>query len=510
MLPSSTEIAKLLVECEATGLAPPYVFSEKSNTIAQVSTAGAEIIVISDLHLADGPRSDGRYNGTENFFCDESFRRFLREHQARTSSSRSMLIINGDFIDFLRVIYVPRRDAEFVAWKELLLSIGIERELSELRSSIVEKELTYGLRTNDYKSVLKLEIVANGHPAFFDALAEWLGNGHRLVIVKGNHDLEWYWPSVRHYFRFVLAQRLATQRGESDLKRILEKTVLPNITFIDDAMVLDDDFYIEHGHRYDKYAHVVGDAVRPPGDELNIPFGSFFNRYLLNNLELNYPFLDNVRPSTNILPLLVRERLPLALKLLFRHIPFMIEIIPKGYFRYMFSQLIWFLLLVIIPLGLTLWLILGMFNIGLDLDPQASSEPHSIFYKPVLNGLTSLGGMILSYVLARLVSWLNLVEPIELTEYARKKLAEMHQYRLITFGHTHNPDQFRDGERWFYNTGTWIPIVEISSASVRSDKTYTFLHLKPDVDGRLVGALRRWDDTAGRVEGVVIMAPAGE
>jgi UDP-2,3-diacylglucosamine pyrophosphatase LpxH len=510
MLPSSTEIARLLVECESTGLAPPYLFSPQSDTIAQVVTGGGEIIVISDLHLADGPRSDGRFNGTENFFCDESFRRFLREQQTKTTPARAMLIINGDFIDFLRVVYVPRRETEFVAWRELLRSIGIEKEVSELKSSIVEKELTYGLRTNDYKSVLRLEIVANGHPAFFDALAEWLGNGNRLVVVKGNHDLEWYWPPVRNYFRFVLAQRLATLTGDTDLKRVLERTVLPNITFIDNAMVLDGDFYIEHGHRYDKYAHVVGDAVRSPGDELNISFGSFFNRYLLNDLELNYPFLDNVRPSTNILPLLVRERLPLALKLLFRHIPFMFEIIPKGYFRYMFSQLFWFLLLVIIPVVLTVWLVLGMFGFGPDLDPQASSQPHSVLYKPVLNGLTSLGGMILSYVLARIVSWLNLVEPSQLTEYAREKLAEMHEYRLITFGHTHNPDQFRDGERWFFNTGTWIPIVEISSASIRSDKTYTFLHLKPDSDGKLVGALRRWDDTAGRTEGVVIMAPAGE
>jgi len=510
---SASEIAKLLVDCETKGPAFSYVCTDESRTPVQIAADGAEIFVVSDLHLADGQRKDGRYGGTENFFCDESFRRFLRHAHANLRAPNAMLIINGDFIDFLRVVYRPRQKEDFSEWEELLEAIGIPRPASELKASITKKERKYGLRTNDYKSVLKLAIVVKGHPDFFEALAEWLGSGHRIVVVKGNHDLEWYWQPVRNYFRLVLAQRFALQASTTDLKSVLEKIVLPNVRFIDDSMVVDGDFYVEHGHFYDKYAHVVGKAVRPSGKELNIPFGSFLNRYLLNRLELNLPFLDNVRPTTNILPLMIREHLPVALELLFRHIPFMVKIIPKFYFRYMFSQLFWFFFLVILviaPVALIAWLILGMFGIGLDLGLTTPSQPKSFLHKAVLNSLTSLGVMVFSYVLGRIVSWLKLVEPSDLTKYAREKLAEMHQDRLITFGHTHNPDQFRQGERWFFNTGTWIPIVEISSAALREDKTYTFLHLRPDCNGRLSGALWRWNDDSGRVEGAVVIAPAKE
>jgi hypothetical protein len=186
----------------------------------------------------------------------------------------------------------------------------------------------------------------------------------------------------------------------------------------------------------------------------------------------------------------------------------MIEIIPKGYYRYMFSQLLWFFLLVIGPVVLIAWLILGMFGHGLDL--TTPSQPQGFLQKTVFNTLTSIGSLILSYVLARVVGWLNLVEPSDLTKYAREKLAERSQYRLVTFGHTHNPDKFNEDGRWFYNTGTWIPIVEISSAEVREDKTYTFLHLQPDASGRLAGSLKRWDDIAGRAEPAVIIKRAGD
>jgi UDP-2,3-diacylglucosamine pyrophosphatase LpxH len=508
----AADIAQLLNTCETTGAAPEYLASNLDNPKPPVPIAsnGAEIFVVSDLHLADGLSQDLTYSGNENFFCDSSFRRFLRRAHANLKSTSAILVINGDFIDFLRIIYVPREDVQFADWKRILEEIGIHKSIDELKSSIVKKELTYGLRTNGYKSVPKLDVAVNGHTEFFEALAEWLCRGHRLIIVKGNHDLEWYWLPVRNYLRLALARKLAGQLDTTDIKSVLENKVLPHVTFIDDSMLIDADFYIEHGHRFDHYAHVAGDTVR--GEELNIPFGSFLNRYLLNDIELNYPFLDNVRPSTNILPLLFRERLPLALKLLFLHIPFVIHIIPKGYFSYMFRQVFLFGLVVVLPMLFIISITLGMFGHGLDLTASLTtpSRPESTLHKVVFNALTSLGSLIASYFLGRLVGWLNLKEPGDLTRDAQKKLAENTDYRLVTFGHTHNPDQFRDGQRWFFNTGTWIPIVELSSAEIREDKTYTFLHLKPNSSGKLEGALCRWDDEAERSESAAIIKRAKE
>jgi len=511
MTAQASEIAELLINCETNGPAPEYLRSDPDNPKPPVPIAsrGDEVFVVSDLHLADGKGEDGRYDGSENFFCDASFRRFLDHAHANLKSTNAILIINGDFIDFLRITYIPREDSQFIEWQQILEQIGIEKPIAELTSSISKKELTYGLKTQDYKSVLRLHIAVRGHTEFFEALAQWLGIGHRIIIVKGNHDLEWYWQGVRNYLRLALARRLAAQLGTADIKDVLENRVLPNIRFIDDSLVIDEDIYIEHGHRYDKYAHVVGPSTLNDDQELNIPFGSFFNRYLLNDIELNYPFLDNVRPSTNILPLLIRERLPLALKVLFKHVPFVFRIIPKGYYRYMFSQVFWLFLLVIVPVVFIIWLILGMFDHGLDL-LTTPSQPQSFLHKTVSTVLTSIASLVISYALARVVGRLNLVEPGDLTKYAREKLAEKSSYRLATFGHTHNPDQFRENRRWFFNTGTWIPIFEMSSAELRVDKTYSFLHLEPDAAGKLAGILKRWEDGAGRAEPAIVLKRAGE
>lgn len=39
-----------------------------------------------------------------------------------------------------------------------------------------------------------------GHPRFFQGLAWFLAQGNRLVILRGNHDPQWYWPEVQLAF----------------------------------------------------------------------------------------------------------------------------------------------------------------------------------------------------------------------------------------------------------------------------------------------------------------------
>src|SRR5262249_18249304 len=359
------DIPRILMECERNGTAPPYrsslepkrpdsIFDSQGPTIA-VASEGAEVFVISDLHLASGRGIDGRYDGCENFFFDASFRRFLEYANARPG--KSLLIINGDFVDFLRVTYVPglhqklsrwerslkhihvhRRARRINAlsdsdrddflddyrdWSRILARIGIEKSPEQLVNSVTDKEELYGLKTHDYKSVLRLHVVINGHPEFFDALACWLGWGHKIVIVKGNHDLEWYWLAVRNYLRLELAERLAAAQAPGDgegVRHALTETVLPAMLFVDHAMVIDGDFYVEHGHPYDPLTRVIGEDTVNEGQELNIPFGSFFNRFLLNFLETDYPFLDNIRPTQNILPLMLKNNFVAGIRLLIDHL----------------------------------------------------------------------------------------------------------------------------------------------------------------------------------------------
>ena len=105
----------------------------------------------------------------------------------------------------------------------------------------------YGFKTNDFKSIWKLQKAAEGHSLLFDALAKWLGNpDNELIILKGNHDLEWYWPKVQEYLRYLIQ------------KRVGQSTHKVAIRYYQDAIIINKKLYIEHGHRYDTFTHVAG------------------------------------------------------------------------------------------------------------------------------------------------------------------------------------------------------------------------------------------------------------
>ena len=488
-------VAQLLLNCEIDGLAYPY-----GNSLVKLNTHDEEIVVVSDFHVCSGLTENKTYQGTENFFADGSFLRFI-DHIQHRSDKKKILVINGDFLDFLRNTIVPRKEEDFILWMRELLAIGITKSVDELKASIVQKEITYGLKTDDYKSIWKFITMVEGHIGVFRALGKWMHDGNRLIVVKGNHDLEFYWLAVRNYLRLTLA-RESNSIKHADIMKIMKDNILPNLVFVDDKIVLDEIFYIEHGHRYDKYSHVIGNPVLDNGTELNIPFGSFFNRYLINRVELAYPFIDNVRPSSNILPMLLRDRFFLGLKLLFLHVPFMLRIIPKGYYEYMFKKVVTQMLALLIPAAAVAYLLVH--NL-----PSPTTNANSPW---ILQEIWTLGkyllGLFGSYLLSRIVAHYQLAEPDMLDEPAHRVLRENGEYKFVTMGHTHNPDQFQAHNRWYYNTGTWIPIVEIDSSAIREDKTYTFLHFRRSSGGELLATvLERWDDDAGAVRELIIVDP---
>jgi UDP-2,3-diacylglucosamine pyrophosphatase LpxH len=460
----------------STGELPPY------SANAAMDSQGRDIVVVSDLHMSAGKGVDGNYSGTENFFADGAFPRFIRSLDGE-KDRKTILVINGDFVDFLRVTELPDEEPEFAEWLAMLDSVGITTfTVEDLKGSIDDRERKYGLKTHEFKSVWKLARVVKGHPEVFAALAYWLEQGHSLVITKGNHDLEWYWPGVRNYLRLALA-------GPG-------LNALPALYFIDDSILFDGVFHIEHGHKRDKFTTSLGSSVLKGGLELNLPFGSFFNRYLLNRIELVFPYLDNVRPAQNLLPMLFEKDFALGLKVLFQHFPFMLRMIPKKYFRYMFKDFLVFLLAVAAPIAVMIALIgkMALSDVAL---PQSVSKALSAILMPVL-----------SYFLTRLLARFKLIEPDYLSDDARKFLARHENVRFVTMGHTHNPQQFREQERWYFNTGTWIPIVEASSQAIREDRTYTYLHLRHDETGAIQPAvLMRWNDDARSSEPLVLVCP---
>lgn len=548
----------ILLNCEESGLAPKYVVNkntyreQKSSFFRQslpvrtepvkYNSNREEIFVVSDLHLASGRNFAGVYQGTENFFADDSFLRFINYADNIKKTEKALLVINGDIFDFLRITdfpgkvkknkfskrfkqalklhFLPKQKQQYIQdpgkeykeWKEELEKIGIKKTEEELEGSVKKKEMKYGLKTNDYKTIYKLIKVKNGHPAFFKALSEWLVNGNKILIIKGNHDLELYWLAVRNYIRIILAEGIANENENNSIEDILKKIVLPSITFIDDSVVVDNDFYIEHGHRYDKFCMVLDDPVlKNNPSEINIPFGSFFNRYLLNRVELYYPFLDNVRPTGNVLSILLRENFALGLAIIFQYIPAFFKILLKElrYGWFMFNRTFWVILAVLLPFIIIIIFDPGIF--GKIIEQFSKIQNSSDVISFILNQLKNFGTLIISYLLARLVAWLQLTEPSSLNEYAKLRF-ENTDYKIMTMGHTHNPGEYifdiNNDYRRFYNTGTWIPVIESSTADIREDKTYTFLHLIRDEKANLQisnNGLQRWNDDAGRAEPQILL-----
>jgi UDP-2,3-diacylglucosamine pyrophosphatase LpxH len=491
----SETISRILKDSE------PDVYGEN---LVHLTSDNRNIFVISDLHMAAGLNANGNYDGTENFFADRSFYRFMEHLKIKIQrGKKALLIINGDFVDFLRIRNFPKTYGEFRAWSDLLAELGIFKSPSELESSVSKKESIYGLKTHDYKSVYKLDVCFRGHACVFESLSAWLMDGHELLIMKGNHDLEWYWKNLRDFLRLLLAKEIVQARAkdgitDTDLRKELRNTVIPQIRFVDDKLIIDRKIYIEHGHRFERFTRVEGGPLLDNGVELTLPFGSFFNRYLINRIELAYPFIDDIRPRQKVLPLLIRERFPLALKLLVRYVPFTFRMIPKKQFIFAFRYLFQSICIIGIPAVLT---IIAIYKTWHHTSHPAPATHPSLIQIYILPQLKNVALLSLSYFFGRVFSMLSLSAPTSFYPSAKKIFGDYRGIEFVTFGHTHDPEQKKSDGQAYYNTGTWIPVYELDAANVRLDKTYTFLQFFHDDTGNMqTSGLMRWNDDAGRTE----------
>lgn len=482
------DLGNLLLTCEKEGLAESYGDSE-----VHISSEGKEIYVISDLHITQ-VRDNGKSCPLIDRPTDDAFIGFMKYLTRKVMPGQGILIINGDFIDFLRITGLPETDADFLKWKEILQKIGIKRSVDSLKSSISKKEIKYGLNTDDFKSVWKLYIVSREHPAVFYALMQWMEKGNRLIIVKGNHDLEFYWPAVRNCMRLILSEQSKENHSPENL---FLNRIFPNLLFIDDTLIIDGRYYIEHGHKYDRYCHSIGGPLLKNKKEINMPFGSFFNRYLLNHIELAYPPFKNVRLKRNILPLLVEKRFFVGIRKLFENIPPLFLVIPMRYYRYLFGRVLMIVLTVFLPVLYAMdkfWNIIEPLTLRLDADNESPARSSRILKIPGQSMMENFGLFIVSFILSRASSYVQLEEPNSLYQYARRKFSENRDYRLITFGHTHNPEVFSLEEQWFVNTGSWIPTVELFASEKKKDNSCTYMYLSRDgKKEREAGFLLQWD-----------------
>jgi choline dehydrogenase-like flavoprotein/UDP-2,3-diacylglucosamine pyrophosphatase LpxH len=408
------------------------------------------ILALSDLHMAAGRNlATGRYAARENFFADESFGEFLAQQQPG-SYRNPLLVLNGDIFDFLRITEVPRSDRDFRTWAEALRELGAPQSAEALHQ-IARREYAFGLRTHDYKSVWKLLVIANGHPAFFEALGRWIEQGGWILFVKGNHDVELYWPLVHQ------AIRRAIGGGDPGRAALAQDRVV----FCQEGVRIAN-VYFEHGNQYESTTRLLDEPVLRDGVQLAFPLGSFVNRYLINSLEWLDPFLDNIRPRKALLQKILKRH-PLQVFRILRHaIPMLRRAMRPYWLRDSFGLII-YLLALLLPIATLAVIMLVIFGVHI---PILSGWPPR--YRWVGSALGLTAPYLLGIVRSVFPKWRPRVGEDEFAAKLHETLARVDFpagfpafYGVL--GHTHLPDvQLLPGlhgsKVYYLNTGTWTPL----------------------------------------------------
>ena len=479
------------------------------------------LLIVSDLHLCEGldPKS-GRFSRLEDFLFDDAFARFLRYHQKAREQPRFggrpwLLIFDGDLFDFFQVVSLPEEGKELCAVK----GVAHYRELS-----INERE--YGLGTTAVESEWKLKRMARGHQRFFAALGWFVAHGNHVAVIKGNHDIELYWPEVRERFttevgRAYARERLMLDHGPS----IASEELLSRMHFYPWFYHEPGWVYVEHGGQYESSSHFP-DYLNPvfPGDpeRVQLPWGSLFSRYLFNKVEDVHPFEDNVKPPTRYFWWAFRKEPIMTARLL----------VTRGW---IFLRAFWNVAHKKVEAALKKsperdWSgQLDSFSLPQDVVKQIAAlaqrwagGSRREWIGSVVRGLPSvlvvvllvLGGLsVLSrqwwavavYLIAvMLVHGLRRVLNrnvytfddfmLRVARDVEQILHPAHVVRYIVMGHDHQAALERLEQAWYVNTGTWVQVYE-KKGPIEGREKLTFFRLAWGYEG--TPELLRWDDAAG-------------
>lgn len=189
----------------------------------------SNILVISDLHLGEDLRPGGANVSYLRHLAklERELENFLAHYTRQRLNERPWrLVVNGDMVDFMSVMILPDGDEHDDAEDKL-----------------------YGLGFGERQSQKKMEKVIARHKGVFTRLGQFVEAGNELVIVVGNHDVEFHYPSVQRTLVEWLCG-LTLGMGASDEARA---EFARRIQFCPWFYYKEDLIYVEHGHQYDEY-----------------------------------------------------------------------------------------------------------------------------------------------------------------------------------------------------------------------------------------------------------------
>ena len=214
-------------------------------------------LVLSDLHLGEGLfKSDGNKNATENFYFDRELVELLKFFSSGKYGPDAdvELILNGDILDFLSVIY-----------KNIKLNV------------VTEKVALY-----------KLKQILNAHPKVIKALKDFLEvPNHSITYQIGNHDSDFFFEKVREAF----ISAVTNDDNRSKMKFIYEE----------DHYDIEGNIRLVHGHQFETMHKFNFEKPllkdKKGRDILNLPWGSLYVMNVINRkFKKERDYVDKVNP----------------------------------------------------------------------------------------------------------------------------------------------------------------------------------------------------------------------
>ncbi len=464
-----------------------------------------DVYVVSDLHLGRGKNPDtGRFFELECFFYDDDFRGFCMWlcEQARAQQRTFTLVLNGDTFDFLR----------------------LDKPAPSPSTTMVARQ--FGPAATPAVCAEAVTEILEGHPKFVNGIVRILAEGHRVIFLPGNHDIEIQWAPVQRQIRRGLIAAVREQRGEDAAHAAESKLAFLPWFYYEPGRV-----WVEHGCQYDpenafEYPLRAGLADSPDAiheAEFDLPMGNFFQRYLYNA----FGSITFIVPTT-------RAHLRYAKWLIFNQ-PRQLARIVTGYWSFWWQVVRRFVryagearhelakvhaaeldalaesaglgdklrridglkdhtagvaqtlsalgrqaLKIVGAAVITAFLVFGLWFSGF----HGISQLRAGFIIKALLFLMLDFGFLFAVVVG--LGWAFLRTPKESSSPLRRaaqQIATELDVPVVTFGHTHDEVLWRldrpEGKKaWYYNTGTWLAVFTHDVLMPRERVQFTFLKIR--------------------------------
>lgn len=501
-----------------------------------------DLYILSDLHLGEGRSRDSlRFSRLEVFFYDQELSNFVDRVLVEAMATRTpaRLILNGDVFDFLTVTRLPSAV-----------------ELREQGMRLHRSEHKFGLSTTARKSAWKLARIIGGHPTFFRALLRFAAAGHPVTILRGNHDAELFWDTVRDRFFAELDAIVAAEALALPPQVLRERVRFEHWFYLEPGRI-----WVEHGHQYEasnsfryNLNPVLPARYSDAGAEvLDYPTGSLFVRNVYNKVKLVDPYSNYYVSLDQYMGIVGSANFFAMARTFGLHLPFFMRAIRDARFFELHGME---------EIAATHQARLEDEARRNELDPALLHQVDALMVEPVGKtkysliqemlrpfarstaavtaiGLLSIAGWFLVFTLIQSTGWIvsgilskawlmALFAVVTVTGlfvflmwvhqrvaigatldatgdtcYDRaERIAELVGVPLVSMGHTHRPDlrPFRRVPGRYANSGTWILNRSASDAIKPKSRQFTFVRVKG-----LEMDILRWDDAGRRWEPVPLL-----